>query len=67
MFPTTDQIIELARGKPIVLPTHTADGERIGKWKLCHCGSSHRTPVCPTCHPRIRPAPGRNLAQNTPA
>lgn len=56
MFPTTDQIIELARGKPIVLPTHTADGEKLGAWKFCRdCGNtSHRTPLCPTCSPRVR-------------
>lgn len=55
MYPTTDQIIEAARGKPIVLPTHTAHGEPLShEFVTCHCGSSYRTPRCPTCFPRIR-------------
>lgn len=54
MFQTTEQIIETARGKPIVLPLSTADGEPLGPWQTCHCYTSHRTPSCPTCHPRIR-------------
>jgi hypothetical protein len=53
MFPTTQKIIELARGKPTALPTLTAEGESIGPWVTCRCGSSSRTPRCPTCEPVI--------------
>lgn len=55
----TERMIETARGKPIILATHTAEGERIGPWIRCRCGSSHRTPRCPTCEPVIHRLPSR--------
>jgi hypothetical protein len=57
MYPTTAQIIETARGNPVKLPAFTHEGEPIGPWVTCRCGSSHRTPKCPTCAPTIHRVP----------
>jgi hypothetical protein len=51
---TTRQIIEAARGKPIVRADYTHDGQPLrNEWLVCSCGSSRRTLLCPTCKSRM--------------